>query len=103
MLQFLGYKVLTATNGRHALEIFEKHQAEIGLVLTDITMPDMGGIPLSKALHQQDSALRVVALTGYPLDNNREAKSWLAEGIVDWLQKPLSLETLAQTVRRWLN
>lgn len=103
MLQFLGYKVLTATNGRHALEIFEKHQAEIGLVLTDITMPDMGGIPLSKALHQQNPALRVVALTGYPLDNNREAKSWLAEGIVDWLQKPLSLEILAQTVRRWLN
>jgi len=103
MLKYLGYKVLTATNGRHALEIYEKHHAEIGLVLTDITMPDMGGIPLSKALHQQNPTLRVVALTGYPLDSNREAKSWLAEGIVDWLQKPLSLETLAQKVSRWLN
>ncbi|MEW5958425.1 MAG: GAF domain-containing protein [Chloroflexota bacterium] len=102
MLQYLGYTVLTASNGRHALEVFERHRAEIGLVLTDITMPDMGGLALSRTLQGQKPGLRVVALTGYPLDTDRETKAWRADGIVDWVQKPLSLDDLAQTVNRWL-
>ena len=48
MLEHLGYQVITATNGRQGLEIYEQHQAEIALVLTDITMPEMGGIALSQ-------------------------------------------------------
>ncbi len=102
MLEYLGYTVLTASNGKHALKIFERHQAEIGLVLTDITMPDMGGLALSQILHQKSPGLRVVALTGYPLDSDRDPKAWLAIGIVDWMLKPLDLEILAQTIDQWL-
>ena len=102
MLEYLGYQVLTAANGRSALQTYEQHQSKIGLVLTDITMPDMDGLALSQTLHKRNPALKVVAITGYPLDTTREANEWRAQGIVDWLQKPLTLERLGSTLYRLL-
>jgi CheY-like chemotaxis protein len=102
MLEYLGYQVLTASNGRTALQMYEQHQSKIGLVLTDITMPDMDGLALSQTLHKRNPTLKVVAITGYPLDTTREAKEWQAQGIVDWLQKPLTLERLGSTLYRLL-
>jgi len=100
MLEHLGYRVLTATNGRHALEIYDQHQAEIALVLTDVTMPEMGGVALSQTLQAKYPTIKVVALTGYPLE--AESKDLLAQGIVDWLQKPLNRHQLGQTISRSL-
>jgi CheY-like chemotaxis protein len=100
MLEHLGYRVVTATNGRHALEIYDQYQAEIALVLTDVTMPEMGGIVLAQTLQAKYPAIRVIALTGYPLET--ESKDLLAQGIVDWLQKPLNRRQLGQTISRSL-
>jgi CheY-like chemotaxis protein len=41
-----------------------------------------------------------VALTGYPLE--KEAKTLLDQGFMDWIQKPLEMEDLAQVVARSL-
>ena len=87
ILKRLGYQVLTAANGRDALRVYEQHRAEIALVLTDVTMPEMSGIALAQALRDQDPDLKVIALTGYPLEH--QDKELLAQGIVAWLQKPL--------------
>ncbi len=100
MLKYLGYRVLTATNGHEALEIYGQQLENIALVLTDMVMPGMGGIELAQALQSRTPAIKIVAITGYPLE--MEAKELLATGIVDWLQKPLKLEQLAQTVNRSL-
>jgi CheY-like chemotaxis protein len=100
MLEHLGYNVLTATNGVEALEEYNKNHQNIDLVLTDITMPRMGGIELTEALQKQDPHLKVIALTGYPLE--ADAKEVLSEGMIDWLQKPLSITALAQAVKRSL-
>jgi signal transduction histidine kinase/DNA-binding response OmpR family regulator len=96
MLEHLGYQVITATNGRQGLEIYEQHQDEVALVLTDITMPEMGGIALSQNLQTKYPAIKIVALTGYPLES--ESKDLLNQGIIDWLQKPLNHRQLAQTI-----
>jgi CheY-like chemotaxis protein len=100
MLEHLGYRVITATNGRQALEIYDHHPDEIALVLTDVTMPEMGGVALSKNLWAKYPAVKVVVLTGYPLE--AESKELLNQGIVDWLQKPLNRQQLAQTISRCL-
>jgi CheY-like chemotaxis protein len=100
MLVHLGYRVVTATNGQQALQIFNQYQHEIALVLTDLTMPHMGGVALSQALRSQNPNVKVVVLTGYPLET--ESKEVLNQGIVDWLQKPLNRQQLAQTVSRSL-
>lgn len=100
MLTQLGYQVLAATNGQAGLKIYNQRAGEISLVLTDMMMPAMGGVKLSQALHDRDPAIKIVVMTGYPLEN--EAKALLSRGIVDWIQKPLSMNKLAQTINRVL-
>ncbi len=101
MLKHLGYTILTATNGFEALEVYAQHKDEIALILTDLTMPKMGGVELTIELRKRDPEINVIALTGYPLDS--DAKKALTEGIVDWLQKPLSMTALGQAVHKSLN
>jgi CheY-like chemotaxis protein len=96
MLKHLGYQVITATNGRQALDLYDQYREKIALVLTDVTMPEMGGIVLSQNLQAKYPAVKVIALTGYPLE--AESKDWLDQGIVDWLQKPLNRHQLAQSI-----
>ena len=101
MLEHLNYTVLTAENGHEALDVYQQHRSEIELVVTDLTMPKMGGAELTKILHQQDPDLKIIALTGYPLDAN--SKQALIQGDVAWLQKPLDLPELAQTLSDMLD
>lgn len=100
MLKDLGHQVLTATNGRRALELYEQHQDNIALVVTDLTMPEMGGLALAEALHDKNRAVKILGMTGYPLNVKNE--DLLAQGIVGWLQKPLTLEQLTQQLKRVL-
>jgi signal transduction histidine kinase/ActR/RegA family two-component response regulator len=102
MLEYLGYQVLAATNGREALAVYQGHKDEIVLVMTDATMPEIGGVALTKALHEQEIGLKTLILSGYPLESEQEARELLAQGSVDWLQKPLNLAQLAQAVSQLL-
>jgi CheY-like chemotaxis protein len=100
MLKYLGYRVLTARNGQEALHLYGQYQPEIALVLTDMTMPEMGGAELTQALQQRNPGLKVVVLTGYPL--GPKTKNPLPAGITNWLQKPPKLEYLARVVNESL-
>lgn len=100
MLKRLGYQVLVANNGYEALDIYAGHQENIDLVLTDLTMPDLGGVALAHALWERNPAVKVVALTGYPL--GYETGGLSTPGIVEWAQKPLSLEGLDKILNQWL-
>jgi CheY-like chemotaxis protein len=62
-LQTLDYEVLSAENGRRALELYHEHGAD--LVLTDIHMPEMSGLELLKALREQGSDIPVILITGF--------------------------------------
>lgn len=101
MLEHLGYQILTATNGREALAVYEEHQAVIALVLSDIVMPDMEGDALFNFLKAQNDSIKMVLMSGYPLD--REGALLLEQGVVEWLQKPLSLRGLGQVISRVLD
>jgi CheY-like chemotaxis protein len=100
MLEGLGYQVLIATNGQEALGIYEQHRAEIELVITDMTMPKMSGIALSQALQAKNPRLKIIILTGYPLQP--EMTTLFDPSVVTWLQKPLKMDQLAQVVNRSL-
>jgi signal transduction histidine kinase len=100
MLEHLGYRVLTATNGQRALAVYTAHQHEIALVLMDMIMPVMGGVQLFHALRELQPAVKAVVMTGYPLEE--KGRQLLAEGILAWIQKPLNPAQLAQTLRRVL-
>jgi CheY-like chemotaxis protein len=101
ILKHLGYQVLTAINGRQALEVYDNHADEIALVVTDMTMPEMSGLALIQTLHQRNPAIKVVILTGYPL--GEETAELVSLGVIDWLQKPVNYKQLAQAVSRALH
>jgi len=96
MLEHLGYRVLTAQDGREALTVHAQHRGEIDLVISDMVMPGMGGEELFHVLRQRDPLLGVVLITGYPL--GEEITRLRAEGIVDWVQKPFMMAELARVV-----
>jgi len=99
-LQSLNYRVLTARNGQEALEVC-RSAGKVDLVLTDVVMPEMGGVKLTQELRKMDPGLRVLVLTGYLMPGDMEQLGNLdIHGIV---HKPLDAQTLAQTVRQALD
>ncbi len=92
-----GYRVLTAPNGKAALEIWEQHRDEIDLLLTDIVMPDsMSGRELAHKLIMDKPDLKVIFTSGYSAeligtDFEREKQH-------AFLAKPYLPDRLAQTV-----
>ena len=99
-LSTLNYQVIGAVNGQEALDLYDKHQAQIALVLSDIVMPVMGGRELLNALRQRRADIPVVMMTGHPMGDQLDAL--MAEGMTDWLLKPLNLDALAQMLARLL-
>ena len=97
MLEHLNYRVLTAANGQEGLAVYDSHRDEISLVLTDMVMPEMGGLEMIEALKERDAGVRAVMMTGYPL---REAQ--LPQGIAGSLGKPLNIEQVSQVVSKAL-
>jgi CheY-like chemotaxis protein len=100
ILESLGYRVLTAANGREALEIYRSAE-RVDLVLTDMVMPEMGGKELIRELRKANPRLKTVAMTGYVLaEDLRELKE---EGRLEIVYKPLDTNTLARVVRHALD
>jgi putative nucleotidyltransferase with HDIG domain len=93
-----GYTVLTAGNGREAVDVLQKHR--IDCCLSDINMPEMDGMELAEYIRKYDNTIPVVMMTGFPsLDNTIHT---LKNGVVDFLIKPVNLNQMELSVRRVL-
>ncbi|MCB9418285.1 MAG: response regulator [Ardenticatenaceae bacterium] len=100
VLEALGYQILSAANGQKALAVCEQHKNEIDLIISDWVMPSMGGLEFMRQLEANYQAIKVVILSGHPLDES--AKKVMPKQIVGWLLKPPNLEQLAQAVSQAL-
>ena len=91
-----GFQVAAAENGRVALERLKETQFD--LVLTDLQMPEMGGIDLLHCLRQEHPETDSIVFTAHAtVETAREA---LKLGAFDYLTKPVSVDDLERTVRR---
>jgi two-component system cell cycle sensor histidine kinase/response regulator CckA len=100
VLQSLGYRVLTASNGREGLETFRK-AAKVDLVLTDMVMPEMGGKELIQELRRIAPGLKALVITGYTLQEDVQALK--DSGFADIVYKPLDVGELGRAIRRILD
>jgi signal transduction histidine kinase/ActR/RegA family two-component response regulator len=89
-----GYKVLTASDGKEALEVV-KQSGPIRVLVTDIVMPNMRGPELAKVLKASRKDLKIIYMSGY-LEFNKGDEEFL-EGSY-FLQKPFSRNTLVSKV-----
>lgn len=100
MLSRLGYRVLSAKTGLEALQLLEKHQNEISLVLLDMVMSDMDGRQTLAEIRKRNFDVKVLISSGFTFglsDLGFAEMNW--DGI---LSKPYSLQTLSLEVRRVL-
>lgn len=65
LLNAVGFEVLTAANGREAVEIFRQRGDSIDLVMLDLIMPEMGGLEAYRKLRQISATVPVVICSGY--------------------------------------
>ncbi|PIE55995.1 MAG: hypothetical protein CSA34_06165 [Desulfobulbus propionicus] len=100
MLEYLGYTVLPATNAEEALQVFFERSQEIDLVITDQTMPGMGGMEFAKKLRQYQETLPIILCSGYSDAVN--AKSAEQAGIDLFMAKPINTYQLARAVSELL-
>ncbi len=91
-----GYKVVTAENGREALQIFRKVRPSV--VITDIKMPEMDGIELLRLIKQEDPDTEVIMITGHG-DLDLAIKSVKYEA-TDFVTKPINDEILEIALKR---
>lgn len=101
MLRIAGYTVLTATNGRKALEIYRSNRDRIALVLLDLMMPEMGGKQCLEELLKIDPRVKVVIASGYSA--NGPTKDALASGAKGFVDKPHDIRQVLEAVRRVLD
>lgn len=95
-----GYNILSADNGKEALEVYQNHKGSIDLLLTDVIMPVMSGRELTNKLLKQQPELKVLYFSGYT-DNSIVHHGVLEPG-VEFIQKPFSHIELARKIRKVL-
>ncbi len=93
-LQFEGYSLLTASDGKQALDLFEQHNP--ALLLLDVMMPHMDGLAVCRAIREY-SAVPIIIVTARGQDSDKVRG--LDLGADDYLTKPFSVDELLARVR----
>lgn len=73
-----GYNVLTASNGREALEVFQEQPVD--LVLLDIKMPEMDGSAFLREVRQFNTSVPIIISTAYGDYVQQDFSAWLSDG-----------------------
>jgi PAS domain S-box-containing protein len=99
-LQLSGYIVLQASDGNDAMQVARQYTGSIDLMITDVVMPRVGGTKLAEQLATERPDMKVLFVSGYA------ESTVLRHGPIDivtrFLQKPFSLKSLAQKIRKVL-
>ena len=95
-LEAAGFTVVTAKDGRDAVETYRARGGEIAAVVLDMCMPVLDGRSTFLELQAIDPGVRVLLTTGYAL--NEEAQEILDLGAVGFLAKPFGLFELSEAV-----
>ncbi|MFP4572803.1 MAG: PAS domain S-box protein [Desulfobacterales bacterium] len=98
MLNRLGYTVLGADRPQDALQLAEKYEDSIDLLITDVVMPEMNGRDLSDELTARNPGLKTLFMSGYTADTI--AHHGVLNSGVYFIEKPFTIEDLAVKVRR---
>ena len=94
MLEYEGYPVQSAANGKDALEVFENEESPC-LILLDLMMPVMDGWEFLRELRQKSGKIPPVVIISAYLDKSKPIE---AEG---FLRKPFMMGTVIETVRKF--
>ncbi|MDX2204711.1 MAG: response regulator [Hyphomicrobiaceae bacterium] len=95
-----GYDVLEAASGLEALEVMEREQGRIDLVVSDVIMPEMDGPTMLKEMRKTRPDLKIIFVSGYSDDAFK--KSLDENEVYSFLPKPFTLPQIAAKVKEQL-
>ncbi len=101
VLKSQGYRVLSASSGREALDLLSNLKGSIDLLVTDVVMPGMSGRELASAVQDRYPDVRVLFMSGYTDDEI--VRHGVQEDQAEFLQKPFNTQVFARKVRSVLD
>src|SRR3990172_10931112 len=96
ILKTEGYKIDSAVNGQHAINILQNQDYD--LVITDLKMPQVNGIDLIKWMKASKHQTGIIIITGFP--SQETIKDALELGIIDYVPKPFTPAVLVDVTER---
>jgi DNA-binding response OmpR family regulator len=100
VLESYGYRVLQAANGAEAIESTRSAMEPVDLLITDIVMPQMGGVELARLTRTKWPNIRILFISGYT--NAADIKEMVSIG-GESLRKPFLPHQLVVKVREVLD
>jgi len=97
ILESEGYRVIPAKDGMEAVELFEIHRDDIGLVICDLGLPRLGGREAFLKMKESRPGVRAIVASGYlePMIRSEMLKA----GVLDTIQKPYDFDDLLTKIR----
>jgi PAS domain S-box-containing protein len=101
MLTCLGYEVVGTTSSLEALTLFRAQPEQFDLVITDLTMPNMTGVELTRELLHIRPSISIIGCTGF--SDMISPEKAISIGMKDFIKKPVVQSRLAEAIRRALD
>jgi CheY-like chemotaxis protein len=96
MLKELGFDVVTANDGREAVDLF-KNRNDINLVILDLTMPHMDGEQCFRELRQLNPEIKVIMSSGF--SEHEVTQKIAGKGLAGFIQKPYKMSVLKNALK----
>lgn len=100
ILEMHGYTVLTAGTATEGIHVFEQHEGQVDLLVTDVMMPGMNGRELVRRLTDRCPELKAMFISGY---DSAMVCPGMQNRNVTYLQKPFTVDELARKVRELID
>ena len=100
LIEAEGFRVLTARDGIEAIETFEKHREDVGLVLADLGLPRLGGWEALARMRKLKPEIRAIVASG-TLDLSQRAEM-RRSGVQTTIRKPYTAAEMLGAIRQAL-
>jgi CheY-like chemotaxis protein len=97
MLEDMGFKTLSAPDGKEGVAVYQQHQSEIACVLLDMTMPRMDGAACFSQLRKINPDVQVILSSGYTEQD--ATPDFIGKGLAGFIQKPYTPEALQEKLQ----
>ncbi len=97
VLESIGYRTITASDGLEAVELYRAKQSDISIILMDVVMPRLGGVKAVERIKEINPDAQVIFATGY--DRDEALKGEMPKEGFEVLSKPYGVGHLSQVLR----
>ena len=98
--RFCGYETIEAANGAEAIEKAVAEKPD--LILMDLDLPDISGIDAAKAVKENPTTAHIPIVAQTAWSSRQWKGKVLSTGMVDYLEKPVSMELMKATIEKFI-